>query len=226
MADSQLPGLSRTTPYLAFGGKIKQHEVDQYQQYCVLRPGISGSAIVATTAGTATAGTIAINYPDYPRNLSMTYVEASGTAAIATVSVDGHDQFGNVINESFVMTNLGTATTNGTKVFAYVGTVTFTGSGRASGDDMSLGYCSADGTTKFGLPSKVSGSADVLRYNWLDNTASKQGTCTVDTTFHAVVLATGTVSNQDDHIFLIKAEYLSDDNEMCKLTNATTITNA
>ena len=221
-----LTGLSKHEPYLAFGGKIKQQEIDQYQQYCVLRPGISGSAIVATTAGTAASGTVAINYPDYPRNLSMTYVDASGTTAIATVVVHGHNQFGSVISENFVMTQLGTATTEGTKVFAYVGTVTFTGANRAAGDDMSVGYCSADGTARFGLPTRVAGSADVKRYTWLDNTVTTQGTCTVDTVNHAVILATGTVSNQDDHIFLIKANYLTDDDEMCKVANATTITKA
>ena len=226
MATKVLRGLSQREPYLAFGGKIKPNEIDEYYQYVVMKPGISGSAIVATTAGTATAGTVAIAYPAYPRSLSMTYVDASGTTAIATVTVSGHDQFGSVISEELIMTQLGTATTQGTKIFAYVGTVAFTGANRAAGDDMSVGYGGADGTAKFGLPNKVSGSADVLRYTWLDNAVSKQGTCTVDIVNHAIVVATGTVSNQDDHIFLIKANYNKDDNEECKLTNATTITNA
>jgi len=222
----ELTGLSRTTPYLAWGGKIKQQEVDQYQQYIVMKPGVGDSAIVATTAGTAAAGTVAIPYPDYPRNINMKYVEASGTAAIATVVVDGHNQFGEVISESFVNTNEGTVTIDGTKVFSYLGTVTFTGAGRAAGDDMAMGYCDTDAVARYGLPTKVSGSAEVVRYTWLDNGSSKQGTCTIDTVNHAVITATGTVSPQDDHIFLIKANYLTDDDEMCKLANSTDITTA
>jgi len=228
MADEMLTGISGVggLPYLALGGKIKQREIDQYQQYVVMKPSIGASAVVAECSGTATAGTIAINYPDYPRNLSMKYVEASGTAAVATATVHGHDQFGNVISENLVNTNSGAVTVNGTKVFSYVGTVTLGGASTAAGDDVAIGYVNADGTTKFGLPTKVRGSADVKRYTWVDNATTKQGTCTVDTTIHAVVLATGTVSNQDDHIFLIKSNYAVNDNEVCKVTNSTDITNA
>lgn len=222
-----LTGLSKNNPYLAMGGKIKPREIDQYMFYPVMKPGISASAVVATTAGTATAGTVAINYLDYPRNLSVKFVESSGTAWNTSVTVYGKNQFGSVINESFACAGDGTITVHGTKVFDYVGTVTMTNaSGADAADDMAVGYCSADGTTKFGLPTKVAGSADIKRFTWLDNATSKQGTATVDTTFHAIVTAIGTVSNQDDYLFWVKPNYVSDDNEMMLGSNPSSITNA
>ncbi len=222
-----LTGLSKNNPYLAMGGKIKPREIDQYLIYAVQKPAIGDSAIVATTAGTATAGTVAINYLDYPRNLSVKFVESSGTAWNSTVTIYGKDQFGNAISEDFSIAGDGTITVHGTKVFDYVGTVAMANaSGAAGADDMAVGYCSADGTTKLGLPTKVSGSADIKRFTWLDNGASKQGTATVDTTFHAIVTGVGTISNQDDYIFWIKPNYVSDDNEMLLTSNPTNITNA
>src|SRR3990167_11974 len=98
---NSLVGLEQSQPYLAWGGKIKPREVDQYQTWIIGHPNISASAIVAECSGTATAGTVAVSYLDYPRSLAMKYVEASGTAAIATATVSGKDQFNNVISETF-----------------------------------------------------------------------------------------------------------------------------
>ena len=214
MATKQVTGLSKTTPYLALGGKIKPQEIDLAFQYVVTHPSISASAIVAECSGTATAGTLTVAYMDYPRTLSMKYVEASGTAAIATATVYGKDQFGTVISEAFVNTNLGTVTVEGTKIFAYVGTVTLGGASTAAGDDVAIGYSSAGGTAQFGLPWKVGAASDVKSSLWSDNSAAcKQGTCSVSTTLHAVKLAVGTISDQDTFIWLVKPSYRSDDNE-------------
>jgi len=223
MADKQLVGLERTTPYLALGGKIKPTEMDVLWQYCIIKPSNSNSAIVNTANGTALAGTVTLAYPDYPRSLSFTFTEASGTAAIATATISGKDQFGSVITEELVCTNLGTSTTYGTKVFAYVGTVTLAGSDRASGDAHQIGYSDADGTALFGLPAKIGTASDVKRVTWLDNATSKPGTVTVNTTLHAVKVATGTVSPQDDFIILYKPDYRVNDNEASKIDSATYI---
>lgn len=226
MATKVLRGLSRTTPFLAWGGKIKPNEIDEYKQYVILKPSILGSTIVAACSGTALSGTVARNYLDYPRNVRANFIEASGTGWTGTLTVKGKDQFGNVISENIVNAALGTTATNGTKVFAYVGTVTHANTGAAAGDDWSLGYCNIDGTTKFGLPNKISGSADIRFITWLDNGVSTPGTVTVDKVNHAIVTQIGTVSNQDDLIIGFIPNYKTDDNEECLLGNPSSVTNA
>jgi len=219
MSDN-LVGLEKTTPYLAWGGKIKPKEIDQYVQYHVCHPGISASAVVAACAGTGVTGTVATAYLDYPRTLSFKYVDASGTTAISTATVTGHDQFNQLVTEEMVFTQLGTGTTQGTQVFAHVGTVTFAGANRASGDDQAIGYGNAGGTAMLGLPCKVDSAADVISVNWIDNsTAAKPGTCTIDTNQHAAKMAVGTLSDQDDYIFLIRPTFDTNDDESCKGDN-------
>ncbi len=219
----QLVGLEKNTPYLAWGGKIKPTEMDALWQYCVIKPSNSNSAIVNTANGTSLAGTITLAYPDYPRSLSFTFTEATGTDALATAVVKGHDQFGNVIEETFACDNLGTSTTYGTKVFAYVGTVTLSGVTRAAGDANQIGYSDADGTAIFGLPAKVGAATDVKRVLWNDNGTGKPGTCTIDTTLHAFKLAVGTISPQDDYLVMYKPNYRADDNETTTLGTASYI---
>lgn len=227
-----LTGLSKTVPYLALGGKIKQREIQQVLSYVIAAPNTSASAIVAATSGTATAGTVGTATLDYPRNIAVKFVEASGTAWNSTVTVYGKNQFGEAINEAFSVAGDGTVTVNGTKVFAYVGTVAMANaSGAAAGDDMCVGYVSAGGTAMFGLPTKISGSADVINLRWIDGahgtgalTGNKRGTATVDTSFHAII-PTADIASDDDWIVMYKSDYRVDDDEYTP-QNVDTVTNA
>jgi len=228
----QLTGLSRSQPYLALGGKIKQREIQQTLNYVISAPNTSASAIVAECSGTGTSGTIDYAEMDYPRNLAVKFTEASGTAWNASVTLYGKNQFGEVINESFAIAGDGTVTVNGTKCFSYLGTATLTNaSGQAAGDDWCVGYISDAGTCAFGIPTKVSGSADIVNLRWIDGahgtgalTGNKPGTATIDTVNHTFI-PTAAIVSDDDWILQYKSDYTTDDNEYSQ-PNPSVITNA
>jgi len=111
-------GLGKHEPYLALGGKIRPTEVDRVEQYTYLKVGGATDAIMAACAlgsVTSATGTITLGYPDYPRNLLVTFTETGGTVAKATATVTGKDQFGKVISEEYACVELGTVSVAGTK---------------------------------------------------------------------------------------------------------------
>lgn len=210
-------GLSQTVPYLAWGGKIKPQEIDMVQQLVFLQPDASDSAIMNALSGTGLVGTVTLGELDYPRNIQVTFTEASGTAWSGAVTVNGKDQFGNVISEVFNIAGDGTISINGTKIFDKVTSITnLPSAGSAAGDDVKVGYAVAAGTAKLGLLSKVGAASDVKRVKWNDNGTLKPGTVVVDTTYHAIKLA-GAISGDDDYIVLYKPDYTADDSTVTGL---------
>lgn len=210
-------GLSQTVPYLAWGGKIKPQEIDQVQQLVYLKPSASDSAIMNALSGTGLAGTITKGELDYPRNIQITFTDASGTTWNCSVVVAGKDQFGNTISETFALAGEGTLSTNGTKIFDKVTSVVNTPSaGSAAGDDIKIGYAVAAGTAKLGLLSKVGAVSDVKRVQWNDNGTLKPGTVTVDKTYHAITLG-GAISGDDDYVVFYKPDYTADDSTVTGL---------
>lgn len=215
-------GLGKHEPYLALGGKIRPSEIDEIKQYVFLKPAVGDSAIMAAMSGTASAGTIALTELDYPRNLSVKFVEASGTAWVATAVVTGKDQFGVAITESFVNTNEGTVTVNGTKIFSSVSALALTSASAASGDDVAVGYCISAGTAKLGLLTKISSAQDVKRVTWVDNAVNKPGTVTVDTANHAIIVSAD-IAAADDYIVWVKPNYFADDQLVGNLGTSSSI---
>jgi len=221
-----LTGLSKNYPGFANElSRVKPRDIDEYIQYGVFYPEVGTTCVITATNGTSVAGTVARNFLDYPRSLLVGWADDSGTALVGTVTIDGKDQFGEVITETFVNTTGGTTNVQGTKVFDYVGTVTIASTGGAAGDAVTVGVGIAAGTAKFGLPNKVMGSADVLRYNWIDNGSSKEGTCTIDKVNHAFIPAAA-VAAADCHIVVIRPKYTTNDDHECQATNSDLISNA
>lgn len=219
-------GLKKHYPDIGFGlTRVKQSDIDEYYQYCIMKPAVGTADIVGVTVGTSLIGTVAINYPDYPRSLLVGWADASGTTFVGTAVITGSNQFGKNISETFVNTTGGTTNVQGTKVYAYVGTLTLSHAAGAAGDSVTVGYGIAAGTAKFGLPNKVAGSADVRRVTWVDNGSTKQGTATIDHANHAF-LPKNAVSATDDYVVTMRANYVTDDDHECEMTNATLITNA
>jgi hypothetical protein len=217
-------GLSKTTPYLALGGKIRPTEIDMVHEYVYIKPGASSSAVMAECQGTAAAGTVAGNGQfDYPRNLAVKFVETSGTAWIGTVVVTGVNQFGSTITETFINTNSGTVTVCGTKIFDKVSSVAVTGASAATGDDIAIGNGIAAGSARIGLYTRIGAVSDVKRVLWVDNGTLKPGTVTVDTTNHCVVLGNA-ISGDDDFLIFVKPNYTTDDNDIAGLGTSSLIT--
>jgi hypothetical protein len=162
-------------PDVAFGGaKVGADEVDFYHTYMVMFPSIDGTAL-ATAKGTPAATAkyaLAANVTtlDYPRNIVLKLNNTSGSTNGGTVTVNGKNQFGDVISETFTVTGAANGgTTVGTKVFAEFtsGTAQFSGAGNASnGCTANVGFGTAGTTTLFGLPFKVGGTKDLLNLSW------------------------------------------------------------
>lgn len=152
------------------GNKVTPDEVDRYEVYSVISPGIGAASIGSATAGTVSevfALGLANVRPDYPRNLLATW---TGSASLSgTIAVTGKNQFGEAISESFALAQ-GTQVTGtdaGSEIFAEVTSSTSTfGTGVSGTGTASLGYAIAGTACKFGLPAKIGGSADVKSITW------------------------------------------------------------
>lgn len=200
----------RSQPGLRFSGeKISPDEMDMVRQYVVMNPSTNGSwhGTVAGTSTTTQAFTLLRIKPDYPRNLVASVIHSSGSTAGGTVTVNGKDQFGQVIQE-VITTGTGDAgnTAAGTKIFAEVtsATVSFnTMSPTAATAKLGLATGTAAGQEYyFGLPDRIAGTSDVKNIVWLDGTVSTalQGG-TINATVVGTALSTfrGTaVINADD----------------------------
>lgn len=208
-------GLGKYEPYLALGGKIRPTEIDSVKQYVYLKVSGSDSAIMnacALGSVTSATGTITLAYPDYPRNLLVSFKETGGTVAKATATVTGKDQFGKTISESYACVELGTVGVAGTKIFDQITSISaVVGSFGTGAIDLRVGYPVGAGTIKLGLFDKIGAATDVKRVTWVDNGVVTPGTVVVDTTNHAIKLGGAITAAQDDFVVLVKPNYTSDD---------------
>jgi hypothetical protein len=131
----------------------------------VVNPSINASWF-GTSVGTQTQ-TIALGvingYADYPRNLKVICRGVAGSVVGGTVTINGKDQFGSVIQETITITPIiAGGTTNGTKIFSQVtsGTTAY-GTGDAGNGTTQVGVGTAGTTTLFGLPFKIGGTSDI-----------------------------------------------------------------
>jgi len=160
----------RSQPGLRFADQlVTPDEQDAYVVYNVNNP--STAALAPEFMGTAAIGgtssvqaiVVANKYPDYPRNLSFVTV-GTGAGMAGTLELNGFDQFGSSITETF---ETGTAANGGT----VVGTKVF---GQITSGTVSLGTAVGNGTSKitfapgtnclFGLPVKIGATTDVVHY--------------------------------------------------------------
>ena len=192
-----MSGLKKYEPALRSGqlgtqgpvGAITPDEIDDYCVYNVINPTQAASGAGATWVGTRTSGTadtktIVVRNAilDYPRNLLFA-IAGSSVGMAGTATVNGRDQFGSVIAESF---GFGSAdnggTVVGTKVFAHFtdGTINF-GTFAGANGTARLGVGVGGTTSLFGLPVRLGGTTDV-----------KLVTCTTGT--GAVTVNGGTIA--------------------------------
>jgi len=218
----QLVGLERSQPYLALGGKIKPTEIDAMWQYVIMKPSVSDSAVMNTANGTSLTGTVTLAYPDYPRSLCYKFTDATGTTCISTATIYGKDQFGNTISEAIVQTQTGTSTTNGTAVFAYVGTITLGHANAAAGDAHQIGYAIGAATATFGLPLKCGTAADVKKVTWVDNGVVTPGTATFVASVNGLKFGAA-IEAADDYIVFYKPDYRVNDDEHCNMASEASI---
>ncbi|MFA6982210.1 MAG: hypothetical protein WC243_04300 [Patescibacteria group bacterium] len=208
-------GLGKTTPYLAWGGKIQPTEIDECRQAVYLKVAGADSAIMnacALGSVTSATGTITLAYPDYPRNLMVSFKETGGTVCDATATVTGKDQFNQTISEEYACVSLGTTSVSGTKVFGQITAISaVVGSYGTGVVDLRVGYVIGAGTAKFGLPNKIKAATDVKRVTWVDNGVNTPGTVVVDTTNHAFTAGGAITAAQDDFIVWYKPNYNADD---------------
>jgi len=209
-----MPGLKRHYADIAFSGnKVTPDEIDQYLQYCVIKPTASAAYIGTVDPGTIDDVFVLDNTRlDYPRNL---LVDATGPAGGvgATVTVGGYDQFGVSISEVMTIASAnGGGTVAGSSIFAVVSTATY---GHNGGDNQStvtlgvaIGTVDSDLTAKFGLPCKIGGTTDIKAITWIDNGTATQHTteAAANTTFHAFE-TDDDVAADDDYIVLYKPTY-------------------
>lgn len=155
----------------AVGYKITPDEVDRYEIYDISIPSQNGTVGTAAsaTATQAKAMVIVNKYADYPRNLEA---GASGTADYGGAwVVNGKDQFGATIQETFTVgTTANGGTTVGTMIFAEVTSGTFTATSDSVGGGLpKVKFANAEGTTRFGLPFRIGGTADVKVITYAKN---------------------------------------------------------
>lgn len=143
---------------------VTPDEIDRYE-VVVINPSGAVTKMIGTAAvaGTAATGAVVLvsALPDWPRNVEFA-LAGSATGMAGTLVLNGRDQFGAIISETF---GYGSAdnggTVVGTKVFAQFtsGTVTF---GTAIGNGTSrIGLGTTGTTSLLGLPFKLGGTTDV-----------------------------------------------------------------
>lgn len=165
-----MPGLKKHYADIRFGGnKVSPDEIDRYEQYTVINPSIDAQWF-GTVAGTQTQTgrvMVAINsLADYPRNVRIAYLGASGSVVnLSSGTLNGKNQFGVTISESYAGTPAADGgTIIGTAVFAEVTSGTFNmGTGDPGAGTVKVGVGTAGTTTVFGLPTKIGGTTDIKR---------------------------------------------------------------
>ncbi len=145
--------------------QVTPGEIDRYEVYQILGPQM-GTFSWGTVVGTSTqAKTVVFDQvlPDYPRNVEVKTVPASGSISGGTWVLKGKDQFGNVQTETFAIgTAVDGGTAVGTKIFAVFTSAAGTLGTSDAGNATTTIYPASTGTTAlFGLPTKIGGSTDV-----------------------------------------------------------------
>ena len=196
-----MSGMKQHDPaFGAAGRKITPDEIDSYYIYTVNFPTTSATwfgTCAGGTAGQAKALVVTNKGADYPRNLLYGVV---GTADMGgSWTVNGKDQFGQVVSETVV---LGTAAAGtpaaavaGTQIFSEVtsGTFTVDASGVGAGSAR-LGVAIGTAATalyRLGFPVKIGAYTDVKRIAWTSQfvgtaiNGGTVGTAQVDASRHA-----------------------------------------
>lgn len=164
-----MSGFKTSQPGLAFSGEqISSDEIDRYEVYTIVQPDAVSTQWFGTTAlGSASSSKafVVINaIADYPRNIQLG-VGYTGSAAVCvgTATINGKDQFGNVISETITIADSGTnqGTAQGTKVFAQFTSGTFSFGTLAVAGTPKLGVVVGTNCL-FGLPVKLQGTGDVV----------------------------------------------------------------
>ena len=217
--------------YIDFQGqtdnKVTPDEIDRYEVYHVINPGIGAADLGSATEGTVSEVT-AIGFvtikPDYPRTLLATW---TGSASLSgAVAVTGKNQFGETISEDFSLAQ-GTQITGsdaGTKIFAELTSATATmGTGVSGTGTVSLGYAIATTAAAFGLPAKIGGTADVKSITWTKDglaVALNQGTigAYVGTAYHEFS-GTETLAGTMSYTVWYKPTYKAKGDSLAKMAN-------
>lgn len=204
-------------PAMQFNGeKLSPDELDQAQQYCIINPSVD-PVFVGTQTGTQTqvrALGITQGRLDYPRSLVGAVAAASGSVVGGALVLNGKDQFGNSITETFtVAPATGGGTTSGTKVFAQVTSGTFTfGTGDPGTGTVRVGGAIGTSATTpiFGLPAKLGAVTDIKSITWIDSDVAKMHTSTAaaNTTQHGVVLnVAGGIAAADSFVVTYRSSF-------------------
>jgi hypothetical protein len=165
--------LKRTIPGLRFdlsSNAVTPDEQDSYVIYNINQPDCLNQWAVGTAlvAGTSTARPLIFNtiLADYPRNLEGVLLGTHGDMT-GTFTINGFDQFGKAITEELAIVKAANGgTTVGTKVFSSFRTGTFASGTFVGNGTVKLGYGTAATTTQFGLPCKIGGTGDVVKFSW------------------------------------------------------------
>lgn len=147
------------------GAAVTPSNQDRYEIYHVIAP-MMGTFAWGTGVGTSTTSPTIVfdqNIADYPRNVEVKILPASGSISGGTVVVTGKDQFGVSHSERFAIgTAVNGGTAVGTTIFASFSTATGTVGTSDAGNATITVYPASTGTTAlFGLPTKIGGSTDV-----------------------------------------------------------------
>ena len=148
------------------GGVVAPSDIDRYEVYQILGPMIGTFAWGTITGTNAQTKTLTLDQvqADYPRNVEVKLLPASGSVSGGTFTVNGKNQFGETISEEFA---IGTAanggTVIGTKIFAKFTSVAGTmGTGDAGASTVTLYPASTGTTALFGLPTMIASTLVVL----------------------------------------------------------------
>ncbi len=169
-----MSGLGERFPEFQTGGaQAAPRDIDRYEAYSIIHPGLSATALGTVTSATANPAFVFDNIRlDYPRNLLFSILGVAGGMG-GTAVVYGKDQFGVAINEAFAVGSAnGGGSVAGTKTFAQLTAATLTGIDGAAGTAIGtarLGYAigTADGlVARFGLPTKIAALTDVKRITY------------------------------------------------------------
>ena len=213
--------LKRHYPDFQFGSgnQVTPDEIDVYQTAYFINPSV-GTATVGTASGTAAALAITLvnKNLDYPRNLNII-----ATGQVATVTVNGQDQFGGTVSEVFTAAG----TVAGTMVFARIGTATVAKAAGAGTIEIGPQVGTSSTGPLLGLPFKVGGTLDVITGTWVDADVSKAfiingaaPSLTVVPRVHAVrVEVSGGIAAADTFVIVGKSKWKAVNDSSATISN-------
>jgi len=204
---------------------ITPDEQDAYQVYTVVNPAADTAYFFLGTAGTSKVqpGTWLSVCPDYPRNLHWS-IAGTGVGMQGTAIINGKNQFGDSITETYSFGSIDTGgTVIGTKIFAQITSGTFYYGTAIGAGTLRLGVGTGGTTTKFGLPTKVGGTGDLLLYSFgSQSTPVKVGLGTLgawlDATDHSVLAAKDIVGSTTHLSVWYKPSYNGEGTQIAALT--------